>query len=84
MEIDSLDQTEAAVFNGLIEGKTNKEIARKLGIGLRSVEFVRAQIMVKLNVTTLAQLIAIVTSEQVRVAIEPRREFDSLLSRHLS
>lgn len=84
LEIDSLDQTEAAVFNGLIEGKTNKEIARKLGIGLRSVEFVRAQIMVKLNVTTLAQLIAIVTSEQVRVAIEPLREFDSLLSRHLS
>lgn len=40
--------------------------------------------MVKLNVTTLAQLIAIVTSEQVRVAIEPLREFDSLLSRHLS
>ncbi len=84
MELDSLDQTETAIFDGLIEGKTNKEIARKLGIGLRSVEYVRAQIMVKLNVTTLAQLVAIVTSEQVRVAIEPLREFDSLLSRHLS
>ena len=83
LEMDSLDQTEAAVFNGLIEGKTNKEIARNLGIGVRSVEFVRAQIMLKLNVTTLAQLIAVVMSEQFRVTIEPLREFDSMLSRHV-
>ena len=81
--IDSLNLTETAIFNGLIEGKTNKEITRELGVGLRLVEFTRAQIMVKLNVTTLAQLVAIVTSEQVRLAIEPLREFDTFLSRHL-
>ena len=81
--IDSLTLTETAIFNGLIEGRTNKEIGRELRIGLRSVEATRAQIMLKLNVTTLAQLVAIVTSEQVRAAIEPLREFDTLLSRHL-
>ena len=82
-EIDSLTLRETAIFERLIEGSTNKEIAQDLGIGLRLVEATRAQIMVKLDVTTLAQLVAIVTSEQVRAAIEPLREFDTILSRHL-
>lgn len=80
--IDSLNVTEATIFNNLIEGRANKEIARELGIGLRSVEFARVQLMEKLNVTTLAQLVAIAASEPVRAKIEPLREFDAILSRH--
>lgn len=82
--IDSLDRIETEILNALIDGRTNKEIARALGISLRGIESRRAQIMVKLNVTTLAQLIAFVTSEQIRAAIEPLREFESILMRHSS
>lgn len=83
-KINSLNPTETAIFAGLIKGRTNKEIAKELRISLRSVEFARAQIMIKLDVTTLAQLITVVTSEQVRAAIGPLHEFDTLKSQYFA
>ena len=41
----------------LAEGKTNKEIAAKLGITVRTVETHRAKIMLKLGLHSLAEII---------------------------
>jgi FixJ family two-component response regulator len=48
---------EHQVFELLAEGRTNKEIARRLDISPRTVEIHRARVMEKLEVRTLAELI---------------------------
>jgi two-component system response regulator FixJ len=58
-KIDSLSQRERAVFERVTEGDMNKVIAADLSISERTVEVHRAQIMKKLNVRTLAQLVRI-------------------------
>ncbi len=51
-----LTPRERDVFDRIVAGKLNKEIAYELGIGLRTVKAYRAQLMEKLGVTSAAEL----------------------------
>ena len=52
----SLTTREREVLQLIAEGKTNKEIARKLEIGIKTVETYRGQVMDKLNLRSVAEL----------------------------
>jgi two-component system response regulator FixJ len=52
-----LTERERDVFNGLVVGKTNKGIARDLGISPRTVEIHRAKVMEKLEASTLSDVV---------------------------
>ncbi len=58
-KIDSLTDREKAVFESVADGDMNKLIAFDLGISERTVEVHRANVMKKLGVRTLAELIRI-------------------------
>jgi FixJ family two-component response regulator len=51
-----LTPREREIFDRIVAGKLNKQIADELGIGLRTVKAYRAQLMVKLGVDTAAEL----------------------------
>lgn len=55
--INSLTERERVVFEQVAEGKMNKVVGFDLGISERTVEVHRANVMKKLNVRTLAELI---------------------------
>lgn|GEM_PF-750438 len=55
--ISELPRREREVFNGLVEGKTNKLIAQSLSLSPRTVETYRAQMMERLGVRTLSELL---------------------------
>lgn len=57
LKLDSLTQREQQIFECVAEGQTNKSIAFDFDISERTVEVHRAQVMKKLDVTTLAQLV---------------------------
>jgi PAS domain S-box-containing protein len=54
-----LTPREREVLFGLTEGGTNKSIGQKLGISPRTVELHRAQVMSRLNASTLTELLQI-------------------------
>jgi FixJ family two-component response regulator len=54
--LDLLTPREQAVFERVISGKLNKQIAMDLGISLRTVKAHRAQMMQKLGASTPAEL----------------------------
>jgi DNA-binding NarL/FixJ family response regulator len=51
-----LSRREQQVLSHVLNGKANREIAELLGLGLRTVEFHRANLMAKLGATNLAEL----------------------------
>jgi two-component system response regulator FixJ len=53
----SLSQREREVLERLVEGKANKVIAFQLGISVRTVEVYRANVMTKMQVKSLPQLV---------------------------
>jgi len=53
----ALSPREIEVVNHLLEGKTSKGISRALGIGLKTVDFHRANIMRKMGVETAVELV---------------------------
>jgi FixJ family two-component response regulator len=53
---DSLTPRERAVFDRVVAGKVNKQIADELGIGERTVKTERAQVLTKLGVGSTAEL----------------------------
>jgi two-component system, LuxR family, response regulator FixJ len=55
--IESLSERERQVFDLVAAGEMNKAVAADLGISERTVEVHRAQVMKKLGVRTLAQLV---------------------------
>ncbi len=55
--LDQLTPREAQVFHGLIEGRSNKEIAQELDISPRTVEIFRAKVMDKMQASTLSALV---------------------------
>lgn len=55
--ISRLTKREFDVFTALVEGGTNKRIASQLGISPRTVEVYRANLMSKLEVDGLSQLV---------------------------
>lgn len=59
-----LTPRERDVMKLLVSGKTNKEIARILDIGVRTVETYRSEVMRKLNIKSLADLVRLVLDGQ--------------------
>jgi RNA polymerase sigma factor (sigma-70 family) len=53
---ESLTPREREVFERIVTGKLNKQIADELGIGERTVKAQRAQVMLKLGVDSAAEL----------------------------
>ena len=62
--LDLLTPQEREVFEGIVAGKLNKEIAHGLGISERSVKTRRAEVMAKLGVDSVAGLVR--EAEQLR------------------
>jgi len=56
MRFDSLTPREREVFDRIVVGKLNKQIAGELGIGERTVKAQRSQVMLKLDVESAAEL----------------------------
>lgn len=57
---ESLSPREREVLKGIIEGATNKEIARELDISPRTVEVHRRNLMAKMNAASFAELVRMV------------------------
>jgi len=57
LRLASLTARERSVFDLVVEGNTNKEIARKLGASYRTIEIHRRRVMEKMGAQTLAQLV---------------------------
>ena len=58
-KLATLSEREMEVFDRVADGRMNKVIAAELGISERTVEVHRGQVMKKLGVRTLAQLVRI-------------------------
>jgi FixJ family two-component response regulator len=54
--LELLTAREREVFDRIVAGKLNKEIADELGVALRTVKAYRAQLMIKLDVNSAAEL----------------------------
>lgn len=54
--IAALTSREREVFDRIVAGKINKEIAHELGVALRTVKAYRAQLMAKMGVGSAAEL----------------------------
>ena len=57
--LNALTPREADVLNGLVDGHSNKVVAYDLGISPRTVEIHRANLMIKLGVTSLSDALRI-------------------------
>lgn len=57
----SLSPRERQVLDGVAEGRSNKEIARQLGIGVRTVETHRTRLLERLEVSTSAEAVRLAT-----------------------
>lgn len=55
--LDALSAREREVLQLVAEGKSNKDIAKELGLGVSTVETHRANVMTKLNLHTTAEMV---------------------------
>ena len=67
-KVESLTPREREVFNQVVDGLRNKQIASNLGISEKTVKVHRGRVMRKMSVRSVAQLVR--AAEQV----EPRRD----------
>jgi two-component system response regulator FixJ len=58
--LKALSEREAQVLQGLVAGKANKVIAYDLGISPRTVEIYRANVMAKMQASSLSELVRMV------------------------
>ena len=58
--IETLTADERAVLNRIVEGKLNKVIASELGVGLRTVELRRHNVLKKMQANSLAEVVRMV------------------------
>lgn len=68
IRLSKLTNREREVLEGLVEGLPNKSIAYDLGVSHRTVEAHRANIMCKLQVSNLAQLVRLVIEAEMEAA----------------
>ena len=59
---ERLSRREAEVMHGVVAGRLNKQIADDLGMAERTVKAYRAQVMLKMEVRTLAELVRVAQS----------------------
>lgn len=64
-QIGDLTRRESEVMNMIVAGKANKVIALDLGVSQRTVEAHRANVMDKLHVRSLADLVRVVTRAEL-------------------
>jgi FixJ family two-component response regulator len=57
--IDALTPSERLVFDGVVQGRLNKQIAADLGTAERTVKWHRHNLMEKLQVASLAELVSL-------------------------
>jgi FixJ family two-component response regulator len=69
---EAMTPRERAVFALVVVGKLNKHIATELGISERTVKTHRAQVMEKMHVTSLAELVHV--AEQLQADAPPRSD----------
>jgi two-component system response regulator FixJ len=55
--ISDLSMNERQVLDGLVAGKSNQTIANELGIGVRALELLRANVMTKMQTASLLALV---------------------------
>lgn len=55
--LETLSEREVEILALLVDGLTNREVAEKLGLSVRTVESHRARIMLKLDVSSFAEAI---------------------------
>jgi two-component system response regulator FixJ len=65
-DLEKLSERERQVLDGVIAGKQNKVIAHDLGLSPRTVEVYRANVMSKMNVDSLPELVRKVLSARGR------------------
>jgi len=66
-----LTPREREVLGCLVDGNTNKMIGQRLGISPRTVELHRAQVMSRLNASTLAELVQIAMTAGITSSTSP-------------
>ena len=57
--LSALTKREREVFDGLVQGQINKEISRDMGVSERTVEFHRKNLMAKIGLNQVSDLIAL-------------------------
>ena len=62
--LDSLSTREREVLQGLVAGQANKVIAYELGISPRTVEIYRANVMTKMEASSLSELVRMTLAAQ--------------------
>jgi len=62
-ELEELTARERQILHLIAEGCSNKEIAERLGISPKTVDNHRTRLMAKLNVRSVAQLLALALKE---------------------
>lgn len=65
-KVEQLSAREQEVLQGLMAGQSNKELARSLGIGLRTVEMHRGHMMERLGASSVAQAVAMAIDAGLR------------------
>ena len=76
-----LKEREKQILIHLMAGEPNKCIASNLDIGLRTVEAGRAELMRKLGVGSLAELVAFVTEVEQDRHLKRQQMYESILNR---
>ncbi|MEZ0170119.1 response regulator FixJ [Microvirga sp. TS319] len=66
--VEALSERESQVLEGLVAGKANKVIAYDLGISPRTVEIYRANVMTKMQASSLSELVRMA----LLVGVRPR------------
>ncbi len=56
----TLTAAEREVFDGLVRGKTNQEMADNLSVSVRTVQFRRARVLKKFNVRTRQEIMNLI------------------------
>jgi len=69
--VSQLTARESEVLEGLLAGESNKQIAQRLGISLRTVEMHRGNMMDRLQVGNLAEALALALEAGLKPAHDP-------------
>jgi FixJ family two-component response regulator len=70
--LDKLTDSEHTVLHHLLEGKPNKVIAAELGMGLRTVELRRANVLKKMRAGSIAELVRLILEDRTDPQLEDR------------